>query len=523
MPPQRQHALTLLLSLLLSLLLASPLTTVTAASADTTWQAIDLATSGVISVHKFDQPEKFGEPASGELQNTAGLTPVSGATFTAKRVPGIDSTTDQGREAASRLSLADALQKTASEPVESTSTTDAHGDAVLEQLPLGLYVVDETVTPDGFASSDPFLVMLPFSGPSTGGPWLTTVHVYPKNASASAALSVDDAEAVTLGDYVRWTSHTTVPRRALLSMYRVMNTVADGLEPPAAGDVAVTLSDGTQLSAGDYACTMLSASISVEFTESGRVKLAAARERDPSVTVDVSYRTRVLSVGEHVNEVNLQIAQSAGLHTGRLYASAATKWGEIRVFTHERNHPENLISGAKFELYRSAEDALTGRNAINLEGQHEWTSDADGNLVMDGVRLSNFVNGLDRDSSDPLFRTYYVMPTSFPAGWTGEKTPVGVVVNSVTDTQVVTVVLWRTDETGGDTGGGDSGIPGSTGLPSLALTGAQLTGLLLLALVLVGGGALALTRRRSRSCGDSNQNGDSPSGDSQTCDASKHE
>lgn len=459
-----------------------------------TTASIDPDATTAIEVHKLDQPEQLGEPASGVEQDVSGLTPVAGATFTATRVPGLDLTTDAGRAEASTLTAADAIARIGDAAPDVTRTTDASGLASLAPLGVGLYLVDETVTPDGYASSDPFLVALPLTNPAGDG-WLETVHVYPKNAGASADLAVDDTDAVTLGDTVRWTSRTTVPRAEPLRVYRVLNRVADGLEPPTADQVAVTLGDGTALGADDVTIAVDGTLITVAFTDAGRTRLADLRATNPDLEVHVAYPTVVTAEGDHTNRVRLVITDDGVAdadQTSRLTDTATTKWGPLEIIVTEQGHPDHRIPGTRLRLYLSAEDALAGRDPVTIEGVSEWTTDTDGRVLLHGLRFSGFVDGLDRDTDDPLYRQYWVMPVSFPAGWTGDLTPQAAIVNSVTDAQIVTLQVRQADEGAA----GLLGPGGALGPGTLARTGLQASGAVLLAAVLVLLGLAA--RRRGR-------------------------
>lgn len=459
-----------------------------------TTASIDPDATTAIEVHKLDQPEQLGEPASGVEQDVSGLTPVAGATFTATRVPGLDLTTDAGRAEASTLTAAGAIARIGDAAPDVTRTTDASGLASLAPLGVGLYLVDETVTPDGYASSDPFLVALPLTNPAGDG-WLETVHVYPKNAGASADLTVDDADAVVLGDTVRWTSRTTVPRAEPLRVYRVLNRVADGLEPPTADQVAVTLGDGTALGADDVTIAVDGTLITVAFTDAGRTRLTDLRATNPDLEVHVAYPTVVTAEGDHTNRVRRVITDDSVAdadQTSRLTDTATTKWGPLEIIVAEQGRPDHRIPGTRLRLYLSAEDALAGRDPVTIDGVSEWTTDTDGRVLLHGLRFSGFVDGLDRDTDDPLYRQYWVMPVSFPAGWTGDLTPQAAIVNSVTDAQIVTLQVRQADEGAA----GLLGPGGALGPGTLARTGLQASGALLLAAVFVLLGLAA--RRRGR-------------------------
>ncbi|WP_036960211.1 SpaH/EbpB family LPXTG-anchored major pilin [Pseudoclavibacter soli] len=498
-------ALTLLAALLVVLVPAVRADAVPAGPAVQPQAAIDPDATTSIQVHKFAQPEQLGEPSSGLEQDTTGLTPVAGATFTATKVPGIDTTTDAGRQAAADLSVAEAIAAIGSAAPAATETTDAAGDAPLTGLGVALYLVQETFTPTGYVASDPFLVLLPLTNPGTGDNWLYTVHVYPKNAHVTATIDVDDAAAVSAADAVRWTSHTTIPRRTSITAYVVRNLVDTRLTLlDAASDIQVSLECSgcdSGLDASDFTTSIVTydghETIEVVFSEAGRAKLATARAADPDAKIDVSYRTAVTAAlanasgadpgvnGTFTNEVRLFPDSNTLAGRGTAASDAtSTKFGPLEIIVHEKGNDANRIPGARFQLFLTAEDAANRTNPVTVWGVSEWTTDADGSIVIDGLRFSDFANGLDRDSSDPLYRTYYIRMIEVPAGWTGSTDPIGLVVNSSTEAQVALVELYRAEE-GGSTGG-------------LALTGGQIAGAWVLGAVLVVLGILALLARRRK-------------------------
>ncbi|MCB1273790.1 MAG: SpaH/EbpB family LPXTG-anchored major pilin [Leucobacter sp.] len=462
--------------------------------------AIDPNAVTEIQVHKFEQPPTAGAPATGLPQPTAGLTPVPGAKFTAKKVPGIDLTTNAGQAQAANLTLDQAAALIASQPVAASATTDASGNAALTPLGVGLYYVSETFTPTGYVGSGDFLVALPLTNPDTLNSWLTTVHVYPKNVKVNISLDVNDQDAVTIGDTVHWTSRSDIPKVPTIDGYQVVQKIDSRLE---------LIDDGTHVTVGfdtpgtppldlgtHYTKVFdpVTNTITVKFTPAGLTVLESVAQTHPTAQVKIDYSTNVLDEGELVNEALLYPNQ-ASIDGGPgapdpVKAKNTTKWGPLIIQVHERGNPKHMIPGAKFKLYLTPQDAIDGTNPIVVDGVDEWTTDEDGRLVINGLRFSGFVNGLDRDPSDPLYRYYYAMPTYFPPGWTGVKEPLRATVFSTTEAQVLTVVLWRTS-----TGGPDE-------TPE---TGAHLAGYALLGAVLVGAGALLFVRRRNRDAEPSKQ------------------
>lgn len=477
--------LTLCLALL-AVLCLSP----TSARALAPAQPIDPAAVTALEIHKFEQPEHLGAGADGLPQDTTGLTAVPGATFTATRVPGIDLMTNAGQLAAENLTVEAATLLVASQPASGSGTTDANGNASIAPLGVGLYFVQETVTPAGFVGSVPFLVTLPLTHPVLLDRWLSTVHVYPKNARVSISLEVTDRDAVTLGNTVGWLSKSGIPTQPVLDGYRVvqridpaLRLVGDGSQVTVGFDVVGT---PTLVSGTHYALNIdpVTGWITIDVLPAGLTVLAQVVRDHPGARLAIGYRTTVLGDGELVNEALLYPSKAsidgAPDAPAPLSATNVTKWGPLAVRVHERGNPTNLIQGAGFKVYLSAQDAARGTNPIVVNGVDEWVSDSDGMLRVPGLRFSGFADGLDRDVNEPLFRYYYVMPSFFPPGWTGVKVPLATTVFSTTDVNVITVVLWKESADDLTTTGGP-----------------QIAGLSILGALLIGGGLLFFVRRHT--------------------------
>ena len=444
-----------------------------------------------IEIHKFEQPAQPGGPADGlEITDPSQLPesdPVPNAEFTATRVPGIDLSTAAGQQQAAALTIEEAAQRIAAGPTDPpvSDTTDGSGNATITVPGSGLYYLQETSTPAGFVSAAPFLVALPLTNPETRDGWLTTVHVYPKNARAGVTLGVADENAVALGDVVHWQARADIPSQSGFSSYSIRQKIDPGLQlQGGAGGFTVALdcpSCPPLTEGSDYDVSVDSATgeYVIEFTPAGRAALAAAIAAHPSATVTVDFDARVLSEGELRNEVSLEIGGSVVASD-----SAVTKWGGLGIEVRERGNPSHLIPGARFQLFLSAEDAAAGRNPIAVNGVDEWTTDSNGRITINGLRFSNFANGRDLQPGDPLFREYFVVLTRIPDGYTGAKAPIALTVTSAAHIDVALVELQRSGS-----GGGGGGLP---------VTGAQLTGIAMLAMLLLGGGAMFLLRRRDR-------------------------
>ena len=188
----------------------------------TTANPVWTETEGSITIHKYEWNGGAGKSGTGEPgdslpSNDKGETPtpLAGATFTVYQVKSADELKDyyDGKVVTWPTSWEDYAEPDATtggyklkSDVAATvtkvgsKTTDASGivqfgkvqgeDGKTEVLPLGLYLVLETETPDSVRTAcEPFFVSVPMtkvSDDANGGltDWLYDVHVFPKNATA---------------------------------------------------------------------------------------------------------------------------------------------------------------------------------------------------------------------------------------------------------------------------------------------------------------------------------------------------
>lgn len=177
-------------------------------------------TEGSITIHKYEWNNDTRGPATGELGDAGNLpskdadgktekpTPLAGATFTVYQVKSADELKDyyDGKNVTWPTSWEEYAEhdtttggyklKTGVSATEfGSKQTDASGVVQFgkvqeEVLPLGLYLVLETETPDSVKTAcEPFFVSVPMTKVSTdtnGGltDWLYDVHVFPKNSTA---------------------------------------------------------------------------------------------------------------------------------------------------------------------------------------------------------------------------------------------------------------------------------------------------------------------------------------------------
>lgn len=170
--------------------------------------------TGSITIHKYEWNDDTRGPATGEAEDAGSLpsndkgetpTPLAGATFTVYQVKNAEDLKKyyDGKDVAWPTSWEDYAEPdtttggyklksdvTATVTEVDSKTTDTSGVVKFEELPLGLYLVLETETPDSVRTAcEPFFVSVPMTkvlGDTNGGltDWLYDVHVFPKNSTA---------------------------------------------------------------------------------------------------------------------------------------------------------------------------------------------------------------------------------------------------------------------------------------------------------------------------------------------------
>lgn len=172
--------------------------------------------TGSITIHKYEWNGENGGAGTGEAGDSLPSkpveggedetpTPLAGATFTVYQVKSADELKDyyNGKNVTWPTSWEEYAEKntttggyklksgvTATVTEVGSKTTDTSGVVKFEELPLGLYLVLETETPDSVKTAcEPFFVSVPMTkvlGDTNGGltDWLYDVHVFPKNSTA---------------------------------------------------------------------------------------------------------------------------------------------------------------------------------------------------------------------------------------------------------------------------------------------------------------------------------------------------
>lgn len=161
--------------------------------------------TGSITIHKYEYNGQVKPNSTGEENDVdklpEGATALKGATFSIYQVMDraalrnyYDGTDGQTKVTVDTY-LNDTMDAIKSDETYSTAvataTTGDSGIAEFPKLPLGLYVVVETGTPDKVTSPvKPFLVSVPMTKASSLNEWLYDIHVYPKNGTTYGEVTI---------------------------------------------------------------------------------------------------------------------------------------------------------------------------------------------------------------------------------------------------------------------------------------------------------------------------------------------
>lgn len=485
--------------------LALTFTAASVAQADTVAPGTPPSSSDVV-ITKLEQPDLLTSPADGTPVENPG-TAIPNVTFEAYLVEGTaagqpnDIGTNAGQQWVAGLSgVTDEDVTLASSPAY-TGTTNGSGVIEWGDVTRGLYVVTEVKnanTPVGLTRSPDFFLSVPMTDPSSGAGWLDTIYVYPKNSVVTGSKTVAEGSSYVVGDNVTWTIAADVPRVqgtgsdvfVAPSGYKITDTLNDD-QLELDGAPVVRLGDTTLTDGVEYNYTTSAASGTttheITFTPAGRQALADAVNDDASVQVTVELVTTVLSAEEITNGANVYPNQESITDETPLVIEPTTaiKFGGYQINKVSNDSSVEDLSGAEFRVYLTREAADAAGDdyltpSTNTSGL--WTTNADGQVHIDGLRYTGWVNGEAVSAGQTGYQTYWLVETKALEGHQLLGEPVEFVVNDSSATQVAQQITNVTTSAGGFE------LPLTGGTGTLMLT---LGGLVLLALVL-----LVVARRR---------------------------
>lgn len=402
--------------------------------------AIPDGQKGIIDVHKIKGVPNADIPHDGTAQNVPG-DPLEGIKFDAYKVENVDVTTNEGIALASKITEngVKAADISAGKitvdgqdyklTLAKTANTGTDGNAALDDLDLGLYVVNEDlagsnpvgVSKNAVTPSAPFFVALPFTNPADNASWLFKADVYPKNQVNSVVKAVAD-EGVREGQEFTYTL-TATPMigdtngdgkidAADIGHFEFLDKLPNGVSFVSAkvsvgGRTLVEDFDsGSAPKLTHYTVTDGADGVSVSFTQNGIEEIAQGGEVKVELTVKLD---KINADGLAKNTVTMfpnQYSKDQG--KGIPSNEVVTKHGDIVIHKVDAGNKKTGLKGAVFTLHQGKDancqsygDAIVTSEASNEEG---YTS-------FKGVQVSDWVNDAQADN------TYCLVETKAPEGY----------------------------------------------------------------------------------------------------------
>ncbi len=446
--------------------------------------------TGSITIHKFVQPPSYLPGNQGMALpsgNISGLTPLSGAAFSVQQVSGINLETNSGWQAAQALvdgfdplDPASITQSGHTLTGKKTMITDTQGIAKFSSLPVGLYLVEETAAPEvapnaAVTKSLPFLITVPLTDPSDPTRWVYDVHAYPKNVISEVEKSVTDAPVYALGEEITYSIDSTIPGGSQTTKY----VVTDKLDPKL--KYLSTTVHIAGVATTDFTTTHVDGLVTVTLGASARKAAFDALQTNPTAKVTVSHKAQVITAGEISNDATLTFQREDEHVTEVPSTVVETKFGGINILKKDRDGKS--LAGAIFEVHASHTPDFATAVKVMVNGTGQWQTGADGKVTINGLRYSNWADGKQITEGEPGYNHYWLVETKAPAGFELLAKPIPFTVTSQI-ASAATIEVVNTPHNAG----GTLPLTGAAGTTGLVIAG--------LALIAVGGGAVAFSRSR---------------------------
>ncbi len=299
-------------------------------------------------------------------------------------------------------------------------TTAGEGEAKFSDLPLGIYLVEETNAPAGIVAGAPFIVSVPMVNEASDA-WNYDVIAYPKNTETKTEKTVKDADQ-NIQDAYTYTINADAPtwgEGKSLTAFRFEDRLDQRLDFQKVTEVKA---GETDLGAGDYEVNNPAENgnkLVVKLTDQGLAKVKSGAKM--SLTFEVK-RKAVGDTTELKNQADVIFNNpNTGKEVKNQTNEVVTYHGKLKVVKKDGKEAGKVLEGAEFELYRcaSAQDKL--ENPLTVNGAKKWTTGADGTFTIDGLHVTDFEDGKE---VVPASKKFCLKETKAPAGYAKLDKPV---------------------------------------------------------------------------------------------------
>ena len=485
---------------------------------------LDTSKTGSITIHKLVKDATNGTAAGNGLEDPAASgDPLAGATFTVEKLTTVDLTTQAGWEKLAGYNGNVETAKADGAEKKGEQTTGANGLATFSGLPLGAYVVTETVTPAGYVGAKSFIITVPMTHPTDLNKWVYDVHAYPKNSKAGIEKTVADENTPAIGSAISYTIKSDIPAAEALDFYDVVDQYDKRVELPEA-DIALKIIDGKTgevALAKDTDYKLIAADgtdgktkfWTAEFTAAGRAKLVANRKDDNTkVQMDLAgkVKDKVEADGLFKNKaILLPNAPSNGWkpNSGEVpppdypNSEVVSKFGKVKITKVSSVDTTAKLKGAEFEVYKCTPATKPTKNFESVDaaldtklspaGKDTYVTDANGEVTIDGLRNNDWANNAAVAEADRGW--YCLVETKAPEGFELQPRPIAFQVLESNSTAANQYTIETTVKDVPKNGGFNLPLTGAAGIGVLIGAGALLVG---------GSGAIALANKRRKEQAD---------------------
>lgn len=443
-----------MLSLALTAMLTLGTVNVNAETADSKNPVLpDPTRTGSITIHKYamDSMPNPGTPATGlpdDGQVPQGATALEGVSFKIEKVAD-DTLPEQIKGTDTSKVVRDSNFEAKIITTGNGENGTVKGEASINDLPQGIYLVTELENAGVLQKGNPFLVSIPMAHPTNPNSWLYDVHVYPKNVIVTGEPSIDKDvtqennkhDSANIGETVTWIIKPSIPANIAGAKDYVITDKLDtrlnytgNLETgnfevyyydnennkiPFTKNTHYTKSEPNN--ANGITGPTHDQELVVTFTEDG-IKLLAELYEAGISSIRISFTTVINesaseTLGNAIpNNATLQFTNSFGTNTE--YDVPEKDRPEVHtggVLLEKVDASDNNVKlqGAKFKIYPTLKDAKDGTNAIvnPADKTEEWevTTDKDGRAIFKGLSYGNTGNGANEGSTK-----YWIVETVAP-------------------------------------------------------------------------------------------------------------